>query len=401
MPGEYLRGFPDPENSPNEKFLLPSTPQLWQDDLYKDLINNGAPHDLALAISRSIAQHEDRKALIEAHAQRHLEWWANIHTHSGMSGGGPSYPDPSEIDIFLGRGNTQSGVISAQYDSTERWTYNPSDIGEVIALAVDADKNVYLGDSASPYKIRCLDGSNASVIWTFDAIEAVRSIQVDSQGRVYATTGPTEKLLYKIDPSGNEIWSEAMGSGFSQAWGVTPAGPTDEDNGVIVGLENGNIRKYDSDGVMDWENDTASSSIVRGVAVNQDGVILGCNHGGHVFEVMPDGTDGLLDEDLTSEQLRDIAVDQNGNIYVCGDGGTAWKLDFEGTVLWTESHTGSARRIDVDPWGAIYVASGQTLYKYNADDGELDWSEEYSTSSTYTIPALATFPGIANIGHGW
>lgn len=81
MPGEYLKGFPNPEGSTGEKFLTPPTPRLWEDELFSDLVDEGLDRPLARAFARALARSEERRLALEGHQQRALEWWANTHSH--------------------------------------------------------------------------------------------------------------------------------------------------------------------------------------------------------------------------------------------------------------------------------------------------------------------------------
>jgi len=91
VPGEYIQGFPDPDDSPNEKFLFESIPRLREDRLFRHFTNQGIDADLARNLARALSLADEDRAQEEHHLLSSLEYWANIHTHD-MSGLGESSP---------------------------------------------------------------------------------------------------------------------------------------------------------------------------------------------------------------------------------------------------------------------------------------------------------------------
>ena len=87
--GQFVKGIPDPENSPNEKFEFPALPHNIREQILADMRGERIDHDLAQRLANVLQKNHERYYWQEQRLREHLEWWANIHTHPGDTGDAP------------------------------------------------------------------------------------------------------------------------------------------------------------------------------------------------------------------------------------------------------------------------------------------------------------------------
>ena len=106
--GQFVKGIPDPENSPNEKFEFPALPHNIREQVLADMRGERIDHDLAQRLANVLQKNHERYYWQEQRLREHLEWWANIHTHPGGTddiGIGEELP-PNALMYFGGRSST-------------------------------------------------------------------------------------------------------------------------------------------------------------------------------------------------------------------------------------------------------------------------------------------------------
>ena len=323
MPGEYLKGFPDPPNSPNEKFLVPGSPHLWEDDIFADLVGEGIDRDTARALARAMSRHEERKAVVEGHRLRELEWWANIHTHST----GEGVTNPFEIppyrflhlnnqDIYQSFDHGQSWTLFEGRSTTARrrpFAFN-NDIWHPgnIRWSVDVfDEN---GNRAG-YNIKGT-GTNGNTISAGGYSRELGLLFMAggnaTDGRVDLFTGPDDGVLKADDADGND-WTR-VGRSDNEAWDVAVLS-----NGALVAVTksqgSGNIPKFvRSDDGVNWTSVPTEDS--------ESNTLEFCSIQEHK---------GLLVA---------LEVQAPGGIYTSSDGGTTWEKQADSGA--TDSNLGLA-----------------------------------------------------------
>ncbi len=286
------------------------------------------------------------------------------------------------------------------------------------SVAVDVSGNVYI----SGYTEGDLGGTNA---------------------------GGNDAFLTKFDSSGNELWSKQIGtsdSDFSRSVAVDGfgnayiSGYTEGDlGGTNAGGNDAFLTKFDSSGDELWSQQIGSwnHDFSRSVAVDAFGnaYISGYTGGesAHVTDAFLTKFDNLGNE-LWTQQIgsssRDfsysVAIDGFGNAYISGEtygdiGGTSagyrdaflTKFDTLGNELWTRQigtlDRDSGFSVSVDGFGNAYV-TGDTggdlaginqgnldifLAKYDAG-GDLLWTQQIGTSGHDTSTSVAA-DGSGNI----
>ncbi len=288
--------------------------------------------------------------------------------------------------------------------------------------------------------------------------DASKSVAVDGSGNVYISgytkdslgggtyAGAEDAFLSKFDASGNELWSQQIGTTYNDvsfSVAVDASG-----NAYISGCAQGSLgggtyaggydaflAKYDTSGNKLWlqQIGTTSSDGSHSVAVDGSGnaYISGWTNGS-LGGTNAGYSDAFLTKfdasgnELWSQQIgtlnydisRSVAVDASGNAYISGntarpfghvgDDSDAFltKFDASGNELWSQqigtSGWDESRSVAVDGSGNAYI-SGWTdgslggtnagghdafLVKFDASGNEL-WSQQIGTSSEDRSYSLA------------
>ncbi len=329
------------------------------------------------------------------------------------------------------------------------------------SVAVDGSDNVYItGDTFGS-----LNGSNAgnwdaflvkydssgNELWSrqigTSANDFSRSVTVGASGNVYITgatsgdlggnnAGGLDAFLTKFDSSGNELWTQQIGSPNTD---ISSSVAVDGSGNVYITGFGGHLDgtsgagydiflvKYDSSGNLLWskENNSNLSDYSQSVAIDGTGnaYITGYTKGDLAGDNAGDDDAVLfkydsLGNELWSKQIgtsgedqaHAVAVDTSGNVYISGHsngdlGGTntsnnydafLFKYDSSGNLIWSRL-TGSSssefsRSVAIDASGNVYI-SGQTfgslggtnagqydafLIKFDSSGNEL-WSQQIGT----------------------
>jgi hypothetical protein len=277
--------------------------------------------------------------------------------------------------------------------------------------------------------------TNGNTLWTrqnntfnTSVSETPPSIGVDSIGNTYVAyhtdgtvsggtfTGTFDIVVFKLDPSGNTVWTRQNSTFNTNGYGIDPSIGVDPDGNACIayrtnipvsgGISTGGfydiaVFKLDSNGNTLWtrqnptfntiqdENDPSIKVDILGnvyVAYYATGTVSGgTNIGGYdmvVYKLDSNGNTIWTRQNATFNTIESdinpsISVDHIGNVYVAYDtsgivsGGTSsgnrdivmFKLDSNGNTLWTRQNStintsglDNFPTISSDPVGNVYVA---------------------------------------------
>ena len=274
-----------------------------------------------------------------------------------------------ENDFFLQKYN-QTGI--------KQWTKTKgtSNADQAYGLIIDSSNNLYIfggyngsntTNSDTTFVKYNSDGTFQSVLEldnssiTFDG---GRYIKVDPSGNIYTGGG---KNVSKYDSSGVIQWQDNQTSGQGIAL---------DSEGNVYAVANGvRITKYNSSGSSQWTKSLSSSGndFVEGIAIDSSNniYITGQTSGGLDGNTNEGSNDGFLIKfdssgnkqwtkqfgTSSNESSRDVFVDNSGNVYLVGE--TSGSLD------------GNTSIGDIDVF----------LIKFN-NSGTKQWTKQIGTTST-------------------
>lgn len=292
----------------------------------------------------------------------------------------------------------------------EQWRVSsPSRYGGGRSVAVDVSGNVYVTGAQYSYDenfsyVKSINmstikyDSSGNVLWEAPYIEAdynwPNAITVDGGGNVYVVGvglvgNVPHGTIFKLDPSGNILWSKTDFIGDGCASGVAldkngyvyVSGALQCYSAAIFG-----VVKFDPSGNIMWSktyDDPLHNNFPGGgIAIDGTGNIV---LAGYSFEdngnfrhltVKFDPSGNVLWADKSDlgysfQQLgKGVAADKSGNTYVLRQsvGNPNWhslivKLDPAGVPLWSVPYYGySANGIVVDASGAVYVTGSGFIF---------------------------------------
>jgi Beta-propeller repeat len=329
-------------------------------------------------------------------------------------------------------GNTSTGTYDGfltQYNSSgvKQWTHQfGGDAGQfAFRVTVDSSNNIWVtGTTEGTFDGNTSSGNNDAFIVKYNSggtklwtklfgtsnYDTAISIATDSSNNAYVVGGTSggfagftnagqyDMFIIKIDPGGNTLWTQQLGSGASDvARGVTldasgNAYVTGETQGAIDGHTSAGINdvfliKYNASGTKLWSKQFGSANAETSTSIALDS-------SGNIY--ITGQTDGDLDGNTNATQPLD---EVNDLILV--------KFDASGTKQWTQQlgSTGEdlGNDLKVDSSDNIFVAgittgnfdghpnSGSSdliLIKYNSSGTKL-WSKQLGTDGSDLAYALA------------
>ncbi|MFD3004012.1 SBBP repeat-containing protein, partial [Pontibacter toksunensis] len=344
-------------------------------------------------------------------------------------------------------GRSYEAYATIRYDTEtgeEVWVKRYSGLGTGLniasAIAVDDAGGVYVtGSSSGDYATIRYEATTGSETWVARyngsdyGFDDAKDIAVDNNGGVYVTgssAGDYATVGYHSE-TGQEVWvkryngpdggnDEAKFIVSDNAGGVTVSGSSpgyQSGTGIDIATvhytaETGEekwVQRYNgpangNDEVRAMATDMAGSIYVTG-STNSDIVTIKylIATGQEAWMQYHDETGSLIDEPV------DMAVDKSGNSYVTGtsrgvgfENITTIKYDPSGQQLWVAKFEGtsSARGIDIDEAGGIYVTGRSTssgtssdyiTIRYDAETGTQTWATLYNGAANGTdeVSAIA------------
>jgi outer membrane protein assembly factor BamB len=257
---------------------------------------------------------------------------------------GPPTSTPSDRDTWISARNDYSNTGSAL-------NYAPS--------SIDVQWSKDLGNGAV----------DATAIYAAGHLYAVTS-GTTSDGTTYSTNGK----IFCLDATGEEVWSEELGTGHHVA------SPMYWNGYVYVPSADGKLYAFNAEnGFQRWSYDTGTSAagIVSSPVMYQNLIIV-ANEDGNVVAVDQSGA-LKWSEKLTTNVSSAPAV-RNGLLLVSGDDGTLYALAGDGNGLEWSLPLGS--KLTSSPIATKYQVlvpfasgSGGGVASVNYD-GDLEWTAE-------------------------
>tara|TARA_R110000868_G_scaffold402401_1_gene678669 strand:- start:329 stop:1690 length:1362 start_codon:yes stop_codon:yes gene_type:complete len=352
----------------------------------------------------------------------------------GTGAFGRSITTESSGNIYVG-GNSNIGSnngLLAAYNSSGslQWqkTFGDGASETFYSTAVDSSGNIYACGYSNAsgdvfYAIVKYD-SSGTVQWQINygssgSYSLGSGIAVDTSGDVYFTgssnpSGASNIYTVKVNSSGTVQWQKRLSRPLLEAEKIA----TDSSGNVYVcgrapaaysgGSNTLFLVKYNSSGVLQWQNYLAESSNntrAYGVATDSSGnvYIAGSEGSNTSFLVVKYDTSGTiqwkrkLGAGGSGTQIASaIAVDSSGNVYACGESDNSGTRDIQivkyntsGTIQWQRRLGASAatfgQGISVDNNGKIYVTGiYNSTYVFIAK-----LPEDGSSTGTYVVAGIS------------
>jgi outer membrane protein assembly factor BamB len=195
--------------------------------------------------------------------------------------------------------------------------------------------------------------------------------------------------LYAFNPAtGTEEWQAQVG--------MTPNEVAGFGNEAVVSATNGTVDAFGAAGNLIWSADLNSTpynaSYVYGASANANEVYVSADSG--IFAISDDGTVKIV----TSFPSSLVTAPAAGPDYVVyGTGNTLYKMDDDGTVLWTAQIDGGSfyPPAAIDANGAVYAgALDGAVHAYSADGADL-WQV---MSRNWVMGTPLVYGGVAYFG---
>lgn len=241
-------------------------------------------------------------------------------------------------------------------------------------------------------------------------------VVVDSSGNAYVLgtsyTAGSAFVLSQYNSSGTVQWSRRFGDATlgQQAFNIA----IDSSNNIYICGESATVStqdiqvaKYNSSGVIQWQNKYASASNdeeARSITTDSSGNVYFCGYGPGTSPVVKCNSSGVIQWQRvlslasTNIEANGITVDSSGNVYVAGRIDTYTQSTFlvkynsSGSIQW-QKKLGFSRTeffsVTVDSSGNIYatgyiVPGSNTdllIAKYNSS-GALQWQRSLATDTS-------------------
>ena len=168
-------------------------------------------------------------------AQNELVW-----SFTGHSGNITGIAVDTSGNVYTS--STDDTLRKIDSNGNELWRFEDDDMKNFNAVAVDASGNVY---GASQSTMVCKLDTNGNEIWRFaNHTNSVTAIAVDLAGNAFSTG--YDNTLYAIDSAGGGVVWGAPLTSSGHSISATP------DGSVYVGLDNGEVVKFNGAGVPQW-----------------------------------------------------------------------------------------------------------------------------------------------------
>ena len=178
-----------------------------------------------------------------------------IWTFSGHTGNVNAVAVDSDGNVYTA--SIDNTIRKLNSDGEELWLFENPAMRNFYTIAVDSNGNVIAGTQNA--KVCKLD-SDGNEAWRYDDHTAgVLAVTTDVVGNVYSTG--YDNTVRKLDPNGNLLLTIINLGESGQSIAI------DTDEFIHVGLNNGNVVKYNASGVLQWST-SVSSVRVAGVAVD-------------------------------------------------------------------------------------------------------------------------------------
>lgn len=289
-------------------------------------------------------------------------------------------------------------------DGNADWTADHGD--RVLAVAIDADGNVYTGGLRTSNLTTRKYNSSGSLQWSADHGAQVNGIAVDDSGNVYTCGARTSSITTrKYDSAGTLQWSVDHGANVN-AIAVDSSGNV-YTGGVRTGVltTDRTTRKYNSAGTLQWSADHGNGGTVSGIAVDSSGNVYTAGNVISSNTTRKYDSSGALQWSINhGAWVWGIAVDDSGNVYTSGipsSSLTTRKYNSSGTLQWSADHGDDARGIAVDSSGNVYTTgdliSSVSTRKYDSSGTPVWTADHYfmlaiawrGLALSTTVPSLA------------
>lgn len=393
MPGDYVQGFPNPSNSPNEKFLYPKSAQLWESDLFNDLVSEGVDERTARAMARAIARHEDRREMKEDHSLKELEYWANTHTHPG----GTSI----EFSIFPRHEIHWFGSASTDGD---RQSNNEGETWETVSTNIGASRSITWPIWTGTYFF-VLENSRRKLWWADSSLSSWTVMEVDASNSRYFNgieMNPDTGLLVA---SGGDFDSNCDISYCD----TSNLDPTDLDNWTHIVIDIGSSRLgaiHYSPELDQWlvsndhsvwiatdPTDTSDWSIMSTVpgSTNQNGSTQVFTFNGQIIWLAASGTGaGGFYRSTDGSSWTAISSTATGGRVCYTNGGLLIPVYEPGAGVWELLHTTDGTNFTPVEIGGSTQFSGLTVSRLSSLDSITVWIGGSSGSMYYTNDPTGT-----------
>lgn len=300
---------------------------------------------------------------------------------SSLSSGSPlsvDRPAPGSLAspaTVTASANTQSTADSGPTENDSSWVpFDAKTVGTG-STTVTADYLVQVVDDSTTLRVRYR--SNGSLHGTFDTGSSYGGIVGSAavhDGVAYFGVGRT---LYAVSLSTmTEVWNTTFDS--REIWGT----PTYADGVIYTGAGDA-YAVHASNGSTKWRFDVGEYRLSRQPAVVGDQAYL-VDDVGELHVV--DAATGTELWNVSASTVNTVANSQpavrDGDVYVALDG-TLYRLDQNGTTVWTYDLSGPSGGIAVDDTHVYATTTAGTVEAVSRDHGYEEW--------TYTDPEGGAF----------
>ncbi|ASV44114.1 hypothetical protein PBI_SCTP2_99 [Salicola phage SCTP-2] len=275
-----------------------------------------------------------------------------------------------------------SGPFNIQAGDTYDYTITNYVSSKSYSATTDLGTVSISGDTLTLDLTNISSSGTANITITDGNVSSDYSYSVEDSGivenpNVY-TSSINNDLVYKLDSSGNEVWT------FSGHTGNVYSVAVDLNGNVYSSAIDNTVRKIDSSGNEVWTF-SGHTDYVRTVAVDLNGNIYSGSYDETVRKLDPNGNE-IWQSSGHSSTIHSVAVDRNGNIYSGSYDETVRKLDPNGNEVWSfTGHTYIVYSVAVDQNSNVYSSSGDTTVRKIDSSGNEVWSFTGHTNTVFSV----------------